>query len=193
MDSLLNNLDEKKGGYKGAPKFPTFNVFDTLLYFYIKTKKEKYIKPIKLILKKLCSQGIYDHVEGGISRYTVDDNWLIPHFEKMLYDNAQFILLLSKYFKINQDKYFKHKIIQTINFVNSNFLNIQNKLMGSAYDADSEGVEGKYYIYNYDEIKNIEGISNFFDIQEGGNWEGKIILEEKNYLLQRNYKSTVTS
>ena len=179
LDSLLNNLDEVKGGYKGAPKFPTFNVFDTLLHFYNKTKKEKYIKPVKLILKKLCSQGIYDHVEGGISRYSVDDNWLIPHFEKMLYDNAQFISLLSKYLKTVPDEYFKHKIIQTINFISVNFLNNKNDLIGSAYDADSDGVEGKYYVYHYDEIKNIEGINSFFDIQESGNWEGKIILEEK--------------
>ena len=82
LEKILKNLDNENGGYKGAPKFPTFYVFDTLIYFYNKTKNLKYLNPIKLILKKLCSKGIYDHVEGGLSRYTVDEKWLIPHFEK---------------------------------------------------------------------------------------------------------------
>ena len=178
LDDVISNLDPIKGGYKGAPKFPMFNVFDTLLYFYNKTKKEKFLKPVALILKQLCSQGIYDHVEGGISRYTVDENWLIPHFEKMLYDNSQFVLLLSKYLKINPTKYYRSKIIQTINYFNKNFINKNNQLLGSAYDADSDGVEGKYYTYNYDEIRNINEIDKYFEIKEKGNWEGKIILKE---------------
>ena len=112
LDDILLKLDEENGGYKGAPKFPTFHVFDTLLYFFNKTKDQKYFKPVELILKKLCSTGIYDHVEGGISRYTVDDKWLIPHFEKMLYDNVQFISLLSKFLKINRSEYFINKTKQ---------------------------------------------------------------------------------
>ena len=112
---------KKKGGYKGAPKFPTFYVFETLIYFFNKTKNPKYLKPVELILKKLCSKGIYDHVEGGISRYTVDENWLIPHFEKMLYDNVQFILLLAKFLKIQPDDYYFKKIKQTTNFIKKIF------------------------------------------------------------------------
>ena len=78
-----------------------------LIYFYNKTKEKKYLDPVALIIKQICSKGIYDHVEGGISRYAVDEDWTVPHFEKMLYDNTQFILLLSKYCKINSDNYFK--------------------------------------------------------------------------------------
>ena len=78
---IVSTLDEIKGGYKGSPKFPIFNIYNVLLFFFNKTKKLEYLKPVELILKQLCSQGIYDHVEGGISRYTVDENWLIPHFE----------------------------------------------------------------------------------------------------------------
>ena len=178
LEGILNNLDEKNGGYKGAPKFPTFYVFDTLIYFYNKTKKEKYLKPVELILKKLCSKGIYDHVEGGISRYTVDENWLVPHFEKMLYDNIQFILLLAKFLKVQPDDYFLKKIKQTTNFLKTKFLSKDTNLLGSAFDADSEGEEGKYYVYNYDELKNIKNIEKFFDVKPGGNWEGKIILDE---------------
>ncbi len=178
LEVTLSHLDEIKGGYKGSPKFPTFNLYETLFYFYNKSKDKKYLKPIQLIIKQLCSKGIYDHVEGGIARYTVDDNWVIPHFEKMLYDNTQFILLLSKYCKIDPDNYFKNKLSQTIEFLKKNFLNKEG-FLGSAYDADSDGEEGKYYVYNYDEIKDIENIENYFEIKPEGNWEKKIILIEK--------------
>jgi uncharacterized protein YyaL (SSP411 family) len=178
LETSLNYLDPIKGGYKGTPKFPTFNLYETLLYFYNKTKDKKYLDPVALIIKQLCSKGIYDHVEGGISRYAVDENWVIPHFEKMLYDNTQFILLLSKYCKINKDEYFLEKLDQTIQFIKKEFLN-NNNLLGSAYDADSDGAEGKYYIYSYDEIKNIKEISDYFEIDVKGNWENKIILVEK--------------
>ena len=178
LEISLNYLDSIKGGYKGAPKFPTFNLYETLLYFYNKTSDKKYLDPVHLLIKQLCSKGIYDHVEGGISRYTVDENWVIPHFEKMLYDNTQFILLLSKYCKINKEEYFKEKLDQTIQFISNEFLN-KSGLLGSAFDADSDGEEGKYYTYSYEEIKDIKDIENYFEIDDKGNWENKIILVEK--------------
>jgi len=188
IEMSLGYLDTLNGGYKGAPKFPTFNLYETILYFYNKTKETKYLKPVELIIKQLCSKGIYDHVEGGIARYTVDENWVIPHFEKMLYDNTQFILLLSKYCKINSDNYFKDKLEQTIEFLKKDFLNKEG-FLGSAYDADSDGEEGKYYIYTYNEIKDIENIEKYFEIKPEGNWENKIILVEKekptNEILKR--------
>ena len=177
VDETLLYLDPINGGYKGAPKFPTFNVFETLLYYYNKTKDKKYLIPIETLLKNLCSQGIYDHVEGGISRYTVDEKWLVPHFEKMLYDNVQFISLISSYLKIKNDSYFQNKLIHTINFLLNNFQNSE-KLMGSAYDADSEGEEGKYYTFTYDELKDIKDINLYYEVNPSGNWEGKIILKE---------------
>ena len=123
IEMSLNNLDTLKGGYKGAPKFPTFNLYETLLYFYNKSGDKKYLEPLDLIIKQLCSKGIYDHVDGGIARYTVDEDWIVPHFEKMLYDNSQFVLLLSKYCKINSEFYFKEKLDQTIQFLINNFRN----------------------------------------------------------------------
>ena len=178
LETSLNHLDPIKGGYKGAPKFPTFNLYETLLYFYNMTGNKKYLDPLSLLIKQLCSKGIYDHVEGGISRYTVDENWIVPHFEKMLYDNTQFILLLSKYCKISKDEYFRDKLNHTIQFIKKEFLN-QNELLGSAYDADSDGEEGKYYVYSYDDLKNIKDIKDYFEIDAKGNWENKIILVEK--------------
>ena len=178
IEMSLNNLDTLKGGYKGAPKFPTFNLYETLLYFYNKSGDKKYLEPLDLIIKQLCSKGIYDHVDGGIARYTVDEDWIVPHFEKMLYDNSQFVLLLSKYCKINSEFYFKEKLDQTMHFLINNFRNKEG-FLGSAYDADSDGEEGKYYVFSYEEIKAIENIDKYFEIKPEGNWENKIILVEK--------------
>ena len=194
LETSLANLDNIKGGYKGSPKFPTFNLYETLLYFYNKSHDRKFLDPVKLIINKLCSRGIYDHVEGGIARYTVDEDWIIPHFEKMLYDNAQFILLLSKYCKINTKNYYKDKLEQTIEFLRKSFLNKEG-FLGSAYDADSEGEEGKYYIYEYEEIKDLENFDKFFETKPEGNWEGKIILVEKekppNEILKKTFKDKI--
>ena len=178
LEKSLSQLDYKNGGFKGAPKFPTFSLYETLIYFYNKSKEKKYLEPVNLIMKQICSKGIYDHVEGGISRYTIDENWIVPHFEKMLYDNVQFILLMCKYLKINPDEYFKDKLVQTIEFLSKEFLNKEG-FLGSAYDADSDGEEGKYYVYTYEQIKDLENIEKFFEIKPEGNWENKIILVEK--------------
>ena len=178
LETSLSHLDSLKGGYKGAPKFPIFYLYETLLYFFNKTKEKKYLEPVDLIIKQLCSKGIYDHVEGGISRYAVDDNWIIPHFEKMLYDNTQFVLLLSKFCKIKNETYYKNKLEQTIEFLKKDFLN-KDGFLGSAYDADSDGEEGKYYVYTYEELKELKNIQKYFEIKPEGNWENKIILVEK--------------
>ena len=167
LEMSLSQLDPVKGGYKGAPKFPTFNLYETLLYFYNTSKDQKYLKPVEIIINQLCSKGIYDHVEGGIARYTIDEDWIIPHFEKMLYDNAQFILLLSKYCKIKSDNYLKDKLEQTIEFLKKNFINSEG-FLGSAFDADSEGEEGKYYTYSYNEIKDLGTRSVRGIINRGG-------------------------
>ncbi len=178
INSVFNNLDPDKGGYIGSPKFPIFNIYETLLYFYNKNKDQKYLKSVEIFIDKISAGGIYDHVEGGIARYTVDENWLVPHFEKMLYDNAQFVLLLSKFNKIKKSNYINKKITQTLEFLDINF-KTSSGLFGSAYDADSEGIEGKYYTFSYNELKNIKDIEKYYEIDPKGNWEGKIILKEK--------------
>ena len=146
-------------GFKGAPKFPQFYLFDAMFYFYLKTGKEEYFKSVETLLYNISSKGMYDHLSGGIARYTVDENWIVPHFEKMLYDNIQYIGLLNKFFQKTGNSYYKNKLEQTIDFINSEFKN-NHDLYGSAYDADSEGVEGKYYVWRYDELKKTSG-TNF--------------------------------
>ena len=186
VEKIINYLDESNGSFKGAPKFPQFYLFDAMFYFYLKTKNINYFKPVETLLTNLCSKGIYDHLDGGISRYAVDEKWIIPHFEKMLYDNIQFIDLLTKFYQNTKNNYFKDKLLQTIHYFNNDFKN-NEKLYGSAYDADSEGVEGKYYVWSYEELKNllkedIKLLENKFEISESGNFEGNNILVEKNLI-----------
>ena len=151
LNISLNYLDPIKGGYKGAPKFPTFNLYETLLYFYNKTSNVKYLEPVTLLIKQLCSKGIYDHVEGGISRYTIDEDWVIPHFEKMLYDNGPMISVLSNAFKKTGNITYLKKLSQTCDWVIDE---MQSSSGGyySTIDADSENKEGKFYVWSKEEL-----------------------------------------
>ena len=187
VDKIISYLDEENGSFKGAPKFPQFYLFDAMFYFYLKTKDKKYFNPVETLLNNISSKGIYDHLAGGIARYTVDEKWIIPHFEKMLYDNIQYISLLTKFYQNTNSNYFKKKLIQTINFLNRDFIN-ESGLYGSAYDADSEGVEGKFYIWSFEELKELskdsfELLKKKYSITSEGNFEGRnILVENKNEL-----------
>ena len=188
VEKIINYADDVNGGFKGAPKFPQFYIFDTILHFFKKTKNKKYLAVVEKLLLSISSRGIYDHLEGGISRYTVDEKWIIPHFEKMLYDNIQYVNLLNNYLNQKENNYLKHKLQQTINFINSEFVT-KNNLLGSAYDADSDGIEGKYYIWTYKELNellgnNLELFKKKYQISEQGNFEGSNILVEN---LDINY------
>jgi uncharacterized protein YyaL (SSP411 family) len=189
VEKIISYLDEEYGSFKGAPKFPQFYMFDAIFYFYLKTNNQKYLTPVEKLLSNISSKGVYDQLAGGIARYAVDEKWVIPHFEKMLYDNIQYISLLTKFYQKTKKEYFKKKLIQTINFINKEFKNEEN-LYGSAYDADSEGIEGKYYVWSYEELKKI--LENDFtlfekkyEISKSGNFEGKnILVESKNELKE---------
>ncbi len=182
VEKIISYTDEVNGGFKGAPKFPQFYIFDAILYFYQKTNNKKYLDVVEKLIFSLSSKGIYDHLEGGISRYTVDEKWIVPHFEKMLYDNIQYVSLLNNYLSIKESDYFKYKLKQTIKFINSEFL-VKNSLLGSAYDADSDGIEGKYYVWKYQELKDVlqnelDIFKKKYQISEHGNFEGSNILVE---------------
>ena len=183
-DKIIQYFDEINGGFKGSPKFPQFYIFETIFYYYKKNKKKIFLESVEKLLKNVSSRGIYDHLEGGIARYTVDEKWIIPHFEKMLYDNILYVDLLNKYIQTNDSDYFKKKLIQTIQFINSQFLS-EDELLGSAYDADSEGVEGKYYTWKYKDLETFLGndfeiFKKKYSINEKGNFEGLNILVENN-------------
>jgi len=184
LEAMLNYIDFKWGGFQGSPKFPQFYIFESFLHFYKKNKNKKFYDAVEVLLKNVCSRGLYDHLIGGIARYSTDDRWIAPHFEKMLYDNILFINLLGQFYLQEPNEYYKEKLIQTVEFVNNSFKNKEN-LLGSAYDADSEGVEGKYYVWDDKELRSIlkkdyNLFAKYFDISENGNWEGKNILIEKS-------------
>ena len=181
---MLNYVDFEWGGFQGSPKFPQFYVFESFLHFYKKNKNKKYYDAVKILFNNVCSRGLYDHLLGGIARYSTDDRWIAPHFEKMLYDNILFVNLLGQFYLQEPNEYYKDKIIQTVEFINQSFKNKDN-LLGSAYDADSEGVEGKYYVWDDKELRSVlesdyDLFAKYYDISENGNWEGKNILIEKS-------------
>ena len=189
LENLSNYIDYEWGGFQGSPKFPQFYVFESFLYFYKKIKSKKFYKSVKILLYNICSRGLYDHLLGGIARYSTDEKWIAPHFEKMLYDNILFINLLGQFYLEEPDEYYKDKLVQTVEFVNQQFKN-KEKLLGSAYDADSEGVEGKYYVWDDKELKNTlqkdySFFAKYYDVSENGNWEGKNILIEKKIKLTK--------
>jgi len=197
LETLTNHIDYEWGGFKGSPKFPQFYVFESLLHFYKKTKNKKFYDAVKILLQNVCARGLYDHLLGGIARYSTDDKWIAPHFEKMLYDNIMFINLLGQFYLEEPNDYYKNKLIQTVEFINQSFKNKDN-LSGSAYDADSEGIEGKYYVWENKELKNVLGkdydfFGKFYDISENGNWEGKNILNEKDTKLLKEDKEKLVS
>ena len=191
VEKILQYMDKKNGGFKGAPKFPQLYIFDTIFYFYNKNKKNTFLDVVRKLLNNISSKGIYDHIGGGISRDTVDEEWIVPHFEKMLYDNILFVRTVNNYLVNKKDKKLNEKLIQTINFINSEFLNDKN-LLGSAYDADSEGIEGKYYVWNYEEItkllgKDIDVFKKKYLVSKEGNFEGSnILIESDNFELNEN-------
>ena len=184
LEAMLKYIDFEWGGFHGSPKFPQFYVFESFLHFYKKNKNKKFYEAVKILLDNVCSRGLYDHLQGGIARYSTDDRWIAPHFEKMFYDNILFINLLGQFYLEEPKKYYKDKLFQTVEFIITSFKNKEN-LIGSAYDADSEGVEGKYYVWDDKELrkhldKDYEIFAKYYDISENGNWEGKNILIEKS-------------
>ena len=196
VEKIISYLDEEYGSFKGAPKFPQFYMFDAILYFYLKTNNQKYLTPVEKLLSNISSKGVYDQLAGGIARYAVDEKWVIPHFEKMLYDNIQYIGLLTKFYQKTKKEYFKKKLIQTIKFINKEFKNEEN-LYGSAYDADSEGVEGKYYVWSYEELKkllenDLKLFEKKYEISSAGNFEGKNILVESKNELNEGEQTKIT-
>ncbi|MGM0408122.1 MAG: thioredoxin domain-containing protein, partial [Bacteroidota bacterium] len=126
---------------------------------------------------------IYDQLGGGFSRYSVDRNWLVPHFEKMLYDNAQLVSLYSEAYRLNPDPEYKKVVYETLQFVERELMSSEGGFY-SSLDADSEGIEGKYYVWDKDEVESLlkedaEVFCDYYNITTEGNWEGKNILNRK--------------
>ena len=187
VDSIYQNLekqfDRHHGGFGGAPKFPgTMSLAFLLGYHFYKGEKAAFDQVV-LSLDKMAMGGIYDQAGGGFARYATDAKWLVPHFEKMLYDNALLIAVLADAWKLTQKELYKETIEETLEWVRREMTSSEGGFY-SAQDADSEGVEGKYYVWNKAEVENALGeeaalFCEFYDITEHGNWEEKNILWRK--------------
>jgi uncharacterized protein YyaL (SSP411 family) len=180
VETLLEGYDWGYGGWGDAPKFPQPMTVEFLLRRYVSGNEEA-LKPAIHVLEAMARGGMYDVVGGGFSRYSVDNFWRVPHFEKMLYDNAQLVRAYLHTWQITQKPEFKRIIEETLDFVAREMTHPEGGFY-SSLDADSEGEEGKFYVWTSDEIKSILGDDyNFFQtaygITERGNWEGKTILQ----------------
>ncbi len=175
MQKLLNQTDSEKGGMNRAPKFPLFATWEQLFLIGKATKMENCISQAHVSTLRMSNGGIYDHLQGGISRYATDIDWKIPHFEKMLYDNAQYLGLLAVAYNNNQAVHYLEKAQQTFSFLTQELLSPEGIYYG-ALDADSEGEEGKYYVWKYSEIiqikhPSIEHFCEYYHLTEAGNFE----------------------
>lgn len=184
--NIMKNADKEWGGFGRAPKFPqTFTINFLLAYGHLNGDKEA-LSQAFLSLNKMMQGGIYDHIGGGFARYSTDTEWLAPHFEKMLYDNA---LLVSSYcdaYSLTKNEAYRNAIDETLAFVERELMHSEGGFY-SALDADSEGEEGKFYVWEYDEAIRVLGkegqiLCDYFDIKPGGNWEDKSIPRTKQSL-----------
>jgi len=181
FESMSHSFDATNGGFGGAPKFPPSMTLEFLLRYHHRTGKEQALEMAERTCKKMANGGIYDQLGGGFHRYSVDAVWLVPHFEKMLYDNAQLIRVYLHLYQVTRDEFFKRIAVETLEYVRREMLDASGGFY-STQDADSEGVEGKFFVWTPEEITAILGpedaqIFNFYyDVSEEGNFEEKNIL-----------------
>ncbi|CFX09730.1 conserved protein of unknown function [Candidatus Filomicrobium marinum] len=178
---LVGAVDPLNGGLTGAPKFPQWSIFWLLWRGAIRYGNETAAKAVENTLVHICQGGIYDHLGGGFSRYSVDERWLAPHFEKMLYDNALLVDELTECFRETGRPLFKRRIEETITWLQREMI-AEGGGFAASLDADSEGEEGKFYVWSADEIQSVLGPEDAavfcatYDVSCDGNWEGHNIL-----------------
>jgi uncharacterized protein YyaL (SSP411 family) len=176
----LHGVDQTLGGLQGAPKFPQAPLFGLLWRAYLRTGRPDYARAVLVTLDRICQGGIYDHLGGGFARYSVDPLWLVPHFEKMLYDNALLVELLTLVWQHARTPLFEARVRETIGWVLREMV-AEGGAFASSLDADSEGVEGRFYVWTEDEVDAALGadariFKAAYDVSAGGNWEGANIL-----------------
>ncbi|PKQ61759.1 thioredoxin domain-containing protein [Labilibaculum filiforme] len=191
------DFDSREGGNNRVPKFPLPNSLQFLLRYYYFTKDQSALNQVTLTLDKMAMGGIYDQVGGGFARYSVDAIWKVPHFEKMLYDNAQLISLYAEAYQLTKIPEYKQVIQQTLEFVNRE-LSLPQAGFYSSLDADSEGVEGKFYVWEKSEVdallkEDSELFCEFYGITNPANWEeGNILMiQTDKKSLAKKYKISV--
>jgi uncharacterized protein YyaL (SSP411 family) len=173
--------DVDNGGLGQAPKFPNAGVYELFLRHYHRSKSARYLEMVTHTLTKMACGGIYDHLGGGFHRYSVDAKWLVPHFEKMLYDNAQLVRIYAHAYKITGEPLFKSVVDESLTYLLREMLQPEGGFY-STQDADSEGEEGKFFVWTEGEVMGILGeddgaiFCRIYDVSEAGNFEDKNIL-----------------
>jgi uncharacterized protein len=185
LDQLARQLagafDPVHGGMRGAPKFPNAAIYEFLWRDGQRTGSASFFKLVEHTLERICEGGIYDHLGGGFSRYSVDERWLVPHFEKMLYDNAQLLELLGLAHAQSKNPLFHRRAAETVEWLKREMTTGEGAFCASL-DADSEGEEGKFYVWTRAEILSVLGpedgefFCHHYDVSDGGNFEGHNIL-----------------
>jgi hypothetical protein len=174
-------IDPVNGGTRGAPKFPQAALFELLWRAGLRTGQERFFAAVEITLDRICEGGIYDHLGGGFSRYSVDERWLTPHFEKMLYDNAQLLELLAVTYRKTGKPLYRQRARETVEWLKREMTSGEGAFAASL-DADSEGEEGKFYVWSYDElmrelaVEDGEFFARHYDVTPAGNFEGHNIL-----------------
>jgi hypothetical protein len=174
-------IDPVNGGTRGAPKFPQAALFELLWRGGLRTGEARYFAAVEITLDHICEGGIYDHLGGGFSRYSVDERWLVPHFEKMLYDNAQLLELLAIAYQRSGNALYRRRAYETVAWL-AREMTTSEGAFSASLDADSEGEEGKFYVWSYDEVIRQLGIEDgeffarHYDVTPAGNFEGHNIL-----------------
>src|SRR5215204_826691 len=193
FQSFVRYFDATNGGFGGAPKFPPAMSLEFLLRYYHRTKNENALEMVTKTAVKMAHGGIYDQLGGGFHRYSVDAVWLVPHFEKMLYDNAQLARLYLHVYQATGDEFYKRIAVETLEYVKREMTDASGGFY-STQDADSEGVEGKFFVWTPAEIEEILGaedaqiFSFYYDVSEEGNFEEKNILNV-SYTLDATAKA----
>ncbi len=191
-ERLKDKFDYKEGGFNRAPKFPMPVFWKYLTEYTYYSKDNEIEKQLLLTLDKIAKGGIYDHLEGGFARYSVDAKWKVPHFEKMLYDNAQLVSLYSKAYQLTKKPLYKKVVFETLEYIKNNMISKKGAFY-SSYDADSEGVEGKYYVWKKHEIDSLLNddaklFCDYYNISEIGNWEhgnNILLVKDVNKILKK--------
>ncbi len=178
--SLAQKYDERNGGFGGAPKFPPTMVLDFLLRYWKRTGTLQILAMVADSFRKMARGGIYDQVGGGFARYAVDSTWLVPHFEKMLYDNALLARLGSHLWQATKDDEVRRITVETVEWVEREMTSPEGGFY-SSLDADSEGHEGKFYVWSEEELDSLLGADSrvfkaYYGATRAGNFEGRNIL-----------------
>jgi uncharacterized protein len=177
VGALAARFDATHGGIGGAPKFPQPLVFELLLRHWRRTGSAEALRVVEHTLRRMADGGIHDQIGGGFHRYSVDEKWLVPHFEKMLYDNALLAQLYLHAYQATGDPEFRRVVEDTLHWVQREMTGPEGGFR-SAQDADSEGVEGKFFVWTPDEVDAVLGTEDgplfrrYFDVTDAGNWEG---------------------